>query len=296
MAKELYIYSSLYDFTAETVVKQLNGVEDSEDLTIRMNTPGGYVTAGWSIISKLSERKSKTTAVIDGDAASMGAMMLVFMDKVVANDTSQIMFHKAAYPKYYQPSEAEKETLNTINKQFKEKLTAKISGKAGADDFLNKVFDTDVRNDVYLTPYKAKLLGIVDEVRKLKPSAHFGSQIVAFAEENEETNPEEIQENNKSKIEYMDLAKLKAEHPSVYAEIFSKGKEEGIQDERDRVEAWAVFNEIDPEKVKAGIESGNKLSQKAMAEFQLKSASANKVEEMESENPDETDTPKSKEN
>ena len=94
MAKELIIYSPIWDYTAEKVVAQLNEIGETEEITIRLNTPGGSTDSGWSIISKLSERKAKTNLIIDGMAASMGAMFLAFIDNVVANDTSRIMFHK----------------------------------------------------------------------------------------------------------------------------------------------------------------------------------------------------------
>lgn len=299
MAKELYIYSPLWDFTAETVVKQLNDVPENEDLTIRMHTPGGNVMAGWAIISKMSERTGKLNAVIDGDAASMGAMMLVFFDNVVANDTSSIMFHKAAYPSWYKPNDQEMQKLKTINAQFKEKLKAKLNDSDQAKTFLSKVFEADVRNDVEITPAEAKKIGIVNEVRKLEPKAFQGMQIVALQETPNETEvveipipkaetntPESGAINNKSKIVSMTKAELQAQHPTVYAEIVN----EGILQERDRVEAWAVFNEIDPVKVKAGIESGKQLSSKAMAEFNLQAMSGKKLEAMETENAEETNT------
>ena len=48
MPKELLIYSPLWDFTAERAVEQLNEIPENEDLTVRINTPGGEVAAGWS--------------------------------------------------------------------------------------------------------------------------------------------------------------------------------------------------------------------------------------------------------
>lgn len=290
MPKELYIYSPLYDFTAETVVKQLNEVSESEELTVRLNTPGGNVAAGWAIISKMSERKTPINAIIDGDAASMGAMMLVFFDKVISNDTSTIMFHKAAYPKWYEPNEGELQKLKAINESFKSKLLKKVDGKPGAQEFIDKVFEADVRNDVELTPYKAKLLGIVNEVRTLEPKAYHGMQIVALNEAENTPKPEGEVINKNQIFESMDLNKLKTEHPALYAEVFGLGKVEGKAEEKIRVEAWTVFNEVDPEKVKAGIESGNVPNAKDYAEFNMKAISAKKIEAIEDENVEETDT------
>lgn len=272
MPKELLIYSPLWDFTAEMVVNQLNEVPESEDLTVRLNTPGGGTSAAWSIISKLSERSGKLTGIIDGQAMSMGAIMLVFFDEVIANDTSRIMFHKAAFPSWMEPSESELKTLKTINAQFKEKLAKKVKGNPGAKEFLRKVFESDVRNDVDVTPMEAKKLGIVDKIRKLEPKAEYiDIQIAAIFESKKETPSGDI---DKSKIKTMDKATLKAENPSLYAAILADGhdtgREEGIAAERDRTGAWMAFNDIDPDAVSKGIKGGENLSQTSSAEFARK--------------------------
>ncbi len=292
MPKELLIYSPLWDFTAETVVNQLNELPEMEDLTVRLNTPGGNATAGWAIISKLSERSGKLKGIIDGQAMSMGAIMLVFFDEVIANDTSRIMFHKAAFASWQDPSESELNLLKTVNTQFKDKLSKKVKGREGAKEFLAKVFEPDVRNDVELTPIEAKKLGIVDKVRKLEPKAEYiGTQIVAIVESKKETPSGD---SDKSKIKIMDKATLKAENPSLYAAILAEGHDAGVIEgtaaERDRVGAWAVFNEINPEAVKAGIESGKPLTATKTAEFNLQIAKGDKVEAAKEDNPDAIDT------
>ena len=292
MAKELYIYSPLWDFTAETVVAQLNEIPESEELKVRLNTPGGNATAGWAIISKMSERTGKLTGIIDGQAMSMGAIMLVFFDEVIANDTSRIMFHKAAFSSWHDPSESELKMLKNVNTQFKEKLTKKVSGKKGAQKFLDKVFESDIRNDVELTPIEAKQLGIVDEVRKLEPKAEYiGTQIVAIVESKKEIPN---REDNKPNVKIMDKATLKAENPSLYAAILAEGEKAGIKigadAERDRVGSWTVFNEVNPEAVKAGIESGLPISAKQMSEFTLQIAKGEKVIAAKKDNPDEVNT------
>lgn len=292
MPKELLIYSPLWDFTAETVVNQLNELPEMEDLTVRLNTPGGNATAGWAIISKLSERTGKLRGIIDGMAMSMGAIMLVFFDEVIANDTSRIMFHKAAFPSWRDPSESELKVLKTINAQFKEKLSKKVKGKDGAKEFLAKVFEPDIRNDVELTPIEAKKLGIVDKVRKLEPKAEYvGTQIVAIVESKKETPSGDI---DKSKIKTMDKATLKAENPSLYAAILAEGQESGIKigadAERDRVGSWTAFNAINPEAVKKGIESGLPISATQMSEFTLQIAKGEKVIAAKKDNPDAIDT------
>lgn len=199
MAKELYLYSPFYSETAETAVRELNDISDDEDLTIRINTPGGSVTDGWAIISKLSEREGEKKGVIDGVAMSMGGMLLLFLDHVTANDTSEIMLHKAAYPSWHEASEVEMAKLKAINEKFKEKLEAKIGDKKGGQEVIDKVFEPDVRNNVDISPKEAKRLGIVHEVRQLEPTAYHGKQIVAI---------NEVRIKNKSNINIKKMGKL----------------------------------------------------------------------------------------
>lgn len=267
MAKELYIYSALYDFTAESIVRQLNNVPKDEALTIRLNTPGGNVNAGWATISKLSERKGKITGIIDGQAASMGAIMLLFMDKVIMNDTSEIMFHKAAYPEWVEMTEERKATLKKINEKFHEKLEAKVKDKKGAKAFMDKVFEPDVRNNVSLGSKEALDLGIVDEVRSLEPKAYgFDVQIVALVEDKKVPKSQ----SNKSNNNNMTLEQFKAENPALYAQIVESAIKKGVEAERDRVGAWLAFMDIDSEAAAKGIKDGENLSQTATAEFTAK--------------------------
>lgn len=104
-------------------------------------------------------------------------------------------------------------------------------------------------------------------------------------------------DNNNLKTEKMDLAKLKAEHPAVYQAAFAEGETSGTikgeKKERDRVETWAVYNEVNPEKVKAGIESGEILTGKGMAEFNLEIAKGEKIGAMKDDNQAKLDTEES---
>lgn len=305
MAKELILYSGINRYSAETAVNQLNLIDDNEDLTVRINTPGGNVIDGWAVISRLSERTAKTNGVIDGQAASMGAMMLLFFDNVVANDTSLIMFHKAAYASWYDPSESEKALLDKINKQFEAKIKKKVSGKEGSIEFLAKLFEKDVRNDVELTMKEAKKLGIVNEIRTLQPKAYYGTQMVAMYEDdnlyvkaNAKTPQSSGDNNNNLKIESMDLVKLKAEHPALYAQVLAEGKaigmEAGEKKENARIAGWNVWAKVDLEKVNKGIESGNDIDAKSTQEFMLQMASGKKIEEIKDENADEPNVDKEK--
>ena len=297
MPKEILIYSSLHRFTAEIVVRELNRIPENEDFKVRLNTPGGETTAGFSILSKMSELTGEKTAIIDGEALSMGAFMLPFFDKVIANNTSEITFHKASYPSWHTPTEAEAKKLKSMNALFESQLRSKVGTKPGGAEFLNKLFEPDIINDVMLTPAEAKKIGIVDEVRILKPTAYSGMQIVAMfdgPEVNKEANTihPNLDDNNNLNNNNMTLAELQSKHPALYAEIFKAGEKAGAEVEKDRAGAWLAFVKADPEAVVKGIKEGEPLSQTAMAEFSVKMLSATKVKEHKDDNAPETDAEK----
>lgn len=98
--------------------------------------------------------------------------------------------------------------------------------------------------------------------------------------------------NNNKKNKSMDLVKLKQEHPALYNEVFQLGEKNGMKSERERVSAWSVYMDIDPEKVKAGIEGDKAPSMKDQNEFVLASMNVKKVTSMEDENAEETNTSK----
>lgn len=75
---------------------------------------------------------------------------------------------------------------------------------------------------------------------------------------------------NKTKNKTMTKAQLLSEHPELHAEIFGAG----VQAEKERVDTWMVFHDIDPVAVQTGIESGKDVSKKEMAAFNLKAASS----------------------
>jgi len=122
MARELLLYSGIYDFTAKMLITEME-THAGEDIVIRINSPGGSVFSGWGIASKIQEHTGKVTIKVDGMAASMAAVLLPFADTVEVLDVTKIMIHKVVSDV---ENEAEKQLLFEINDSLKKKLKAKI--------------------------------------------------------------------------------------------------------------------------------------------------------------------------
>ena len=75
---------------------QLESENDTEDITIMLNSPGGSVQAGFMLIDTIQMLKCDVEVIVIGLAASMGAMILMAgtKDKRKALPHARIMLHQ----------------------------------------------------------------------------------------------------------------------------------------------------------------------------------------------------------
>jgi len=130
MAKEILLYGGIFNFSAETLIAEMDEHKD-EPVAIRLNTPGGDVFAGWGIIAKMLEH-GDITLKVDGVVSSMGAFMLIFGEKGKreALDISKINLHRADM---FVGSEEDQKFLDGVNKDIFDKLKASIDEKKFKD-------------------------------------------------------------------------------------------------------------------------------------------------------------------
>lgn len=278
MAREIYLYSGIYSWTAESFNREFEAASN-EDVKLRVSSGGGQVFGAWPMIAKMNEHKGNIETSVDGLAASMALYLLPYSDKVTAVEVARFLIHRADAPIR---NEEDRKLLADINKDLRAQFERKINSdkfKEVTGKSFDDIFNPEARIDVWLTANQAKKIGLVDEVVKLdsRVKAESMAMIDAIAatagftpegKAEEEKNQNSI--NNKQKTQIMDIAKLKADHPGVYAQVIAEGVTKGVTQERDRVGAFMAFAGVDLEAVKKGIEGGEALTQTATAEFTVK--------------------------
>lgn len=287
MAKEILIYSPIYDFVAENFISQFNDL-DGKDVTVRVNSPGGSVFAGWGMIAKSKEYTGNVKIKVDGNASSMAAIFLLFHKNVEALNVSKFTLHRASA---LMPTDEQKSQLKAINSDIRKAFEAKlnvaefenISGVL-IDDFFNS---EDVI-DVTLNALQARQIGLIDSINELDASAmdSLSQQIAAISFDAEKKN-KQVKTKTKTK---MDIKALKSDHPALYAEVIALGEQKGVSAERDRVGAWMAFGDVDFQAVTKGIKEGEQLSATATAELSRKSYAAQAIADIESDNATEQQT------
>ena len=272
MAKELYLYSGIYDFTAEDLIAAMEE-NKSDKVTLRINSPGGSVFAGWGIIAKMQELDSVSIKV-DGAAMSMAGYFLLFSDNVEALDVSTFMFHRADM---YVSNPEQQAFLDKVNSTLRAKMEARIGSakfKAVTGTSIKDLFESEKRIDLFLDAKQMKELGIVKTITKLKPAEAkaFNDKLYAVAAT---AAPAPTSLPNPNPIK-MTIEKLKAEFSDVFAAIFKQG----VDEERDRTGALLAYMPADPEAVTKLIKDGGKLTQTMQAEFGVKMLNASALEKI----------------
>ena len=172
MAKPILLYNAIYPDIAEILTEKILENPEDESIELWINSPGGSLTAGWSILAALNESRSKINMTVTGDASSMAFYMLLFADNVKAYDTSNFLIHRAGSMWEEMMNEDELKDLDSRNKVIRKKLEAKIDA-AKFEEVTKKKFDDifsmEGRIDVRLTAQQAKKIGLVDEIAKLNP-------------------------------------------------------------------------------------------------------------------------------
>ena len=283
MAKEILLYGSINQDSAAQFIAQLNDSID-EDIEVRVNTPGGQVAYGYGMIAKFAEHPKSKKVKVDGMAFSAGFQFCVNADYVECLDVSDFMMHRAAYPEWIESNpeyfdEAMKAELNKTNALFEKAIKNKLDVEAIQEIMDSKVelkgakfkdiFSLDTRLDIYFTAKEAKKIKLVDKINVVTPKKK--AEVLAYkhlmaAEFIGLSNQKKEEVQTQKQIIKMDLQTFKVSHPSVYAEAMA----EGVSAEKDRVEGWLTFNEVDAKAVSDGIASGKGITAKNMGEFTLK--------------------------
>lgn len=279
MAKEILLYSYLYDETVAGLIKEIDAAK-GQDVKLRINTGGGNVLDSYGLVAKLKELENEPEIMVDGEASSMGAFLLCYFKNVTALDISEMTFHRAAFPSYIEsnPQYFTEEVKAGLDKTNND-LRAAMEGKVRANDWqrvtgttIDDLFSTNQRIDVTINAKQALELGLISKIVNITPEkkAEIENNVIAIAARSikSEIKPE-INNNSQQIKKAMTIEKLKAEHPELYAAAIN----EGVMQERDRVGSFLTFVDVDAEAVSKGIKEGAQLTATQMAEFTRKSFS-----------------------
>ena len=165
-------------FTHPDVLAALAEIGDETDLTVHINSGGGYANEGAAIRSSLGRRKGRTDVVIDGIAASAASLIAMAGETVSMALGSQMMIHDPSGLTIGTAAdhEAQVRSLNSLGGTYASVYAAK-SGKT--KDECREI----MRAETWFEPEEAVAAGFADAIlgSKGQPVAAFPYQTYAHA-------------------------------------------------------------------------------------------------------------------
>ena len=171
----IFLGSDISDVIADVVMAQLIFLEYEDadkDITIYINSPGGYVSSGLAIYDTMQYIKSDVVTVCIGQASSMAAILLAAgtKGKRYALPHSRVMLHQPLGGAGGQAADMAIHAKEIV--RVKQELNDIIARHTGQKiDIVAK--DTD--RNFFMTSEEAKKYGIIDEIfttkKKTAPSS-----------------------------------------------------------------------------------------------------------------------------
>lgn len=162
----IFVSGEIRDEMANLIVAQLLFLEaedQNKDITLYVNSPGGSVSAGMSIIDTMHHIKPDVATVCMGMAASMGSMILSqgAKDKRYMLPNAEVMIHQPSGGAYGQASDIDITAKHIIKTRARlNRMMAKATGQK-----LTKI-EADMERDFWMDAEESKKYGIVDKVYK----------------------------------------------------------------------------------------------------------------------------------
>lgn len=169
---ELVLYGFVGDnywdegFTAQDVLAALAEVGRDTDITVRINSAGGYVYDGVAIYNALMGHKGKVTVVVDAFAGSAASVIAMAGEDRIMRTGSMLMIHDPASVTYGNADDHEA-AVGFLNKLGD--LMAEIYAERTGDD--PDTIRADMRKEVWLTGDEAVERGFATETEKIKAVA-----------------------------------------------------------------------------------------------------------------------------
>ena len=160
----IFIVGGIDDYVANLIVAQLLFLESEDrkkDIVMYINSPGGVITSGLSILDTMNYLKCDVSTVCFGQAASMGAVLLSCgaKGKRFALTNSRVMIHQPLGGARGQATDIEIQAKEILT--LKEKLNKILAEKTNQS--LKKIA-SDTERDYFMNAEEAVKYGLVDEV------------------------------------------------------------------------------------------------------------------------------------
>jgi ATP-dependent Clp protease protease subunit len=164
--RKVFLWGQVDDDSAKHVIDRLlylDMQDPGKDITLIINSPGGYVTSGMAVYDTIKSLSSPVSTVCMGFAASMGSLLLSVGTK------GKRFIYPHAKVMIHQPSGGAQGQSSDIQIQAQEILKTKKIGAQILADNCGQSFDKvmqDFDRDYWMDAEESLAYGIIDGIIK----------------------------------------------------------------------------------------------------------------------------------
>ncbi len=167
----IFVTGPIHDEMAALVCAQLLFLESEnpdKDIAMYINSPGGVVTSGFSILDTMNYIRCDIATLCLGQACSFGSMLLTAgtKGKRYALTNSRVMVHQPHGGAQGQATDIEIQAREIL--KLRERLNNIYVEQTGQS---LKVIEEAVERDRWMSAEEAKTFGLIDEVVAQRPAA-----------------------------------------------------------------------------------------------------------------------------
>jgi ATP-dependent Clp protease protease subunit len=160
----IFLTGPIDDNLSNLIVAQLLFLESEDpkaDISLYINSPGGSVTAGLSILDTMNFIKPAVSTLCIGQAASMGAVLLSGGDKKkrFCLSNSRVMIHQPLGSFQGQATDFDIQAKEILS--IRKRLNQILSSSTGQTI---KKIESDTERDNFMSPEEAKKYGLIDDI------------------------------------------------------------------------------------------------------------------------------------
>ena len=162
---EMFLYGTIGEpegVNGHWFAREMNWLaKEYDEIKVRINSNGGNITEGLSIVSEMMASPAYIVAQVDGIAASMAAVILAAADRVTMNDYAKIMIHS---PYYVDEDGNAIKDLNAKDKKSLAMAKQTLGELLGKRGITAEAVAGMMKTDTWYTSAEAQTAGLVDEV------------------------------------------------------------------------------------------------------------------------------------
>ena len=167
----IFIGNAIDDTVASLVIAQLlflDADDPEKDISLYLNTPGGFVSAGLAIYDTMQHVRPDVATICMGQASSMGALLLAAgaKGKRSALPHARVMIHQPLGGAQGQATDIEIQTKEILT--LRSRLNDILSKHTGQP--LEKI-EKDTDRNFFMSSDEARKYGIIDDILIRKPKS-----------------------------------------------------------------------------------------------------------------------------